>query len=116
MIRGDSPARWILSISLPVYVPVSLSLSVSRSLLLGFGGKTCFDQNASKKLCDKIKEIFAAFRFVVPFRFVVFVFCVFCLFVVIVVSVYIERREKITTTQTIQIRRTTKKREQPQSI
>lgn len=71
-----------------------------------FGGKTCFDQNASKKLCDKIKEIFAAFRFVVPFRCVIFstpsssplslsLVCCFCCFALPLV--YIERREKINT-------------------
>jgi len=42
-------------------------------LPLYFGGKTCFDQNAGKKLCDKIKEIFAA-------HFVTFFVVVVCLF------------------------------------
>lgn len=62
-----------LSLSL-IQLPVSLVVFCYCCLLLlplYFGGKTCFDQNASKKLCDKIKEIFAA-------HFVTFFHCRCC--------------------------------------
>lgn len=42
-----------------LFVVVFILLLLLSFLLLyhHFGGKTCFDQNASKKLCDKIKDI-----------------------------------------------------------